>query len=199
MTRRRGQTGSRRLRPGVRVVGFDDGPFDRRSRGDVLVVGAVYRGGDFLEGMVSTRVRRDGRNATDRLVAAVAGSRYAPQLNYLMLDGIAFGGFNVVDIGRLHAETGLPVLVVVRRRPDLAAVRRALLGLPGGRSRWRLIVAAGEPEPCRGLYVQRAGIDADEAEALLELTCTRAKLPEPLRAAHIVAGALVTGQGGRRP
>ena len=34
----------------------------------MLVVGAIYRGGDFLDGMVSTRVRQDGWNATDRLV-----------------------------------------------------------------------------------------------------------------------------------
>jgi len=196
MTRRSSRA---RPRPGVKVVGFDDGPFDRASRGDVLVVGAIYRGGDFLEGMVTTRVRRDGRNSTDRLVAALTGSRYFPQLHYLMLDGIAFAGFNVVDIGRLHGETGLPVLVVVRRRPDMKAVRRAVTALPGGDGRWRLIEAAGAVEPCRGLFIQRSGLELDEAEGLLELTCTRSKLPEPIRAAHIIAGALVTGEGGRRP
>jgi endonuclease V-like protein UPF0215 family len=184
---------------GVKVVGFDDGPFRRESRGDVLVVGAIYRGGDFLDGMVTTRVRRDGRNATERLVGALVGSRYFPQLHYVMLDGIAFGGFNVVDLARLHGETGLPLLVVVRRRPGMEAVREALLRLPGGRAKWRLVEAAGPAEPCRGLWVQRVGLDRDEAEALLDVTCTRAKLPEPLRAAHIVAGALVTGEGGRRP
>jgi endonuclease V-like protein UPF0215 family len=183
---------------GVKVVGFDDGPFDRRKKGDVLVVGAIYRGGDFLDGMVATRIRRDGHNATDRLVSALSSSRYFPQLHYVMLDGIAFGGFNVVDTGRLHLETGLPVLVVVRKRPDLAAVRRALLRLPRGEQRWRLVEAAGEVEPCRDVYVQRAGLELEEAEALLAVTCSRAKIPEPLRAAHIIAGAMVTGEGGKR-
>lgn len=185
--------------PQVRIVGVDDGPFDRARRGDVIVVGAIYRGGLFLDGMVATRIRRDGRNATARLAAMLRGSRYAPQLHYVMLDGIALGGFNVVDIHGLHEATGLPVLVVVRRRPDLTAVRAALERLPGWEARWRLIERAGAVEPMGpGLFVQRAGLDADEAEALLALSCTRANLPEPLRAAHIIAGALVTGEGGRR-
>lgn len=185
--------------PAVHLVGFDDGPFERQHRGDVLVVGAIYRGGQYLDGMVATKIRRDGRNATERLIAAVVGSRYAPQLHYILLDGIALGGFNVVDIGRLHEETTLGVLVVSRRRPDMAAVERAVRQLPGGAVRWRLIERAGASEPVGGLWCQRAGITAAEAEALVALSCTRSKLPEPLRAAHIIAGAVVTGEGGRRP
>jgi len=93
----------------------------------------------------------------------------------------------------------LPLLVVTRKQPDMAALRSALVELPGGTAKWRLIEAAGPMEPLRGVFVQRAGLELDEAEALLCLACTRSKLPEPLRAAHIIAGALVTGEGGRRP
>jgi hypothetical protein len=182
----------------MRIVGFDDGPFERTHRGDVLVVGAIYRGGEFLDGMVATSVRRDGRNATDRLISCLTASRYLPQLHCAMLDGIAFGGFNVVDINRLWRETGLPVLVVVRHAPDLDSVRRAIARLPGATRRLGLIDAAGAIEPRRGLFVQRAGLTGEEADALLALTCTRSKIPEPLRAAHIIAGAIVTGEGGRR-
>lgn len=164
-----------------------------------MVVGAIYRGGQFLDGMVTTKIRRDGRNATTKLVSMVKGSRYFPQLHYMMLDGIALGGFNVIDINTLHQETSLPVLVVVRHRPDMASVKRAVMRLAQWRARWRLIERAGVVESVSGLFVQRAGLDAEEAEALLDLSCTRAKIPEPLRAAHIIAGALVTGEGGRRP
>lgn len=185
--------------PELRIVGVDDGPFSRQSEGDVLVVGAIYRGGEYLDGMVTTRVRRDGRNATDRLIEMIGGSRYAPQLHAVMLDGIALGGFNVVDINRLAGALELPVLVVIRRRPDMDSVRRAVTQLPGGDRKWRLIESAGAVEQIGELFVQRAGLDRTEAEMLLRLACTRSKLPEPLRAAHIIAGAVVTGEGGRRP
>ena len=35
-----------------------------------------------------------------------------------MLDGITYGGFNVVDIEELYRETGLPVIVIMRSCPD---------------------------------------------------------------------------------
>jgi len=186
------------MKAGVRSIGIDDGPFTRGQRADVLVVGAIYKGGTWFDGLLTTRVRQDGWNATDRLVAMLTASKFHPQLRYAILDGVALGGFNVVDLDRLYARTGLKILVPMRKQPDLAAMRRALSGLSRPEARWRRIQAAGEIHRVAGLYCQLRGMDADEAGALLALTCTRSKLPEPLRAAHLIAGGLVRGQSGRR-
>ena len=53
------------------VVGFDDAPFPRGHRGDVPVVGCVFSGVTFT-GVVSGKVRKDGRNATAVLAGLVA-------------------------------------------------------------------------------------------------------------------------------
>ncbi|WP_455386149.1 endonuclease dU [Acidihalobacter prosperus] len=181
------------------VVGFDDAPFARSHRGDVLVVGAVFAA-TRLEGVVSTRVRRDGVNATRKLVDCLRSSRFLPQLQAVLLQGIAFAGFNVVDLRRLHAETGLPVLVVARRAPDLDAIRRALLErVPGGARKWRLIEQAGPMEPLAGLHVQRCGLGSSQAEALLCDLQVNGRLPEPLRTAHLMAGGVATGESRHRP
>src|SRR5262245_8564916 len=149
------------------VMGFDDAPFARGHRGDVMVVGTLYAGRR-LDGIVTGRVRRDGINATRVLAALSRGSRFGAHLHAILLQGIALGGFNVVDLEALHALTRLPVLVVARRRPDLDAIRRALLlRVPGGRRKWALIERAGPMEPLGGVFVQRAGLDLAEAEALL--------------------------------
>jgi endonuclease V-like protein UPF0215 family len=181
------------------VVGVDDAPFLRTHRGDVRVVGTVFAGVR-LDGVLVGRVRRDGANAARALAELVGGSRFAAHLHAVMLQGIALGGFNVVDLDELHARLGLPLLVVARRRPNLEAIRAALFArVRGGRRKWALIERAGPMEPLAGLWTQRVGLSRDEAARLIARTTLHGKLPEPLRTAHLIAGALQTGQSRGRP
>jgi endonuclease V-like protein UPF0215 family len=180
------------------VIGFDDAPFDRNHRGDVAVIGAVYAGAR-LEGVLAGRVRRDGANATRVLAALVARSRFRAHLQAVLLQGIAFAGFNVVDLPGLHRVLGIPVLAVCRRQPDFAAIRRALLArVPGGRRKWRLIEQLGPMEPAAGLYVQRVGLAHERAAELLARLAIHGRLPEPLRTAHLIAGGLAGGTSRQR-
>jgi endonuclease V-like protein UPF0215 family len=180
------------------VIGFDDAPFERNHRGDVLVVGAVYAGRK-LEGVLSGKVRRDGANATRVLAALLQGSRFRRHLQLVLLQGIAFAGFNVVDLDALHRATGVPVLVVVRKRPDLARIRRALLDhVPGGARKWRLIERAGPVERCGAIFVQRAGLTLAEASYALTHLSASSNVPEALRAAHLIAGGITRGESRHR-
>ncbi|MGK4005716.1 DUF99 family protein [Sorangium sp. So ce1036] len=180
------------------VIGVDDAPFAREHRGDVPVVGAVFAGLR-LEGVLSTRVRRDGRNATAAIAAMISGCRFYAQAQVVLLQGIAVAGFNVVDIAALHDALALPVVVVARRLPDLPAIRDALLSrVRGGRRKWALIERAGPMEPVAGVYVQRAGISLEDAGALISRLSVHGRLPEPLRAAHLIAGGLATGESRGR-
>ncbi|WP_437727840.1 DUF99 family protein [Sorangium sp. So ce861] len=180
------------------VIGVDDAPFARDHRGDVPVVGAVFAGLR-LEGVLSTRVRRDGRNATPAIDAMIRGSRFYAQAQVVLLQGIAVAGFNVVDIAALRDALALPVVVVARRPPNLDAIRDALLSrVRGGRRKWALIERAGPMEPVGGVYVQRAGISLEDTSALLARLSVHGHLPEPLRAAHLIAGGLTTGESRGR-
>jgi len=180
------------------VVGFDDFPFARGHRGDVRVVGVVYTGLR-LDGVLSGRVRRDGANSTERLARLVEGSKFARQVRLVMLQGIALGGFNVVDIHGLSARLRVPVLVVARRRPDLESIRRALHGrVPGGVRKWGLIERAGEMEQAAGVWVQRSGLTHGEARRLVERFAVCGRIPEPLRVAHLIAGGVGDGQSRGR-
>ena len=174
------------------VAGFDDGPFERAGRGDVLLVGAICAR-TRLDGVLTGRVRKDGVNATARIAALLRASPFDRHVQAVLLGGIAVGGFNVVDIARLADELARPVLVVARRQPRLELIRRALLGLPGGARKWALIERAGPMEALGDVHVQRAGLTVAEARALLAATTLHGKLPEPLRLAHLIAGGVVTG------
>ncbi|XXX81004.1 DUF99 family protein [Sorangium sp. So ce134] len=180
------------------VIGVDDAPFAREHRGDVPVVGAVFAGLR-LEGVLSTRVRRDGRNATPAIAAMIRGSRFHAQAQVVLLQGIAVAGFNVVDIAALRDALALPVVVVARRLPNLDAIRDALLSrVRGGRRKWALVERAGPMEPVGAVYVQRAGISLEDTSALLARLSVHGHLPEPLRAAHLIAGGLTTGESRGR-
>ncbi len=177
---------------------MDDGPFERGSREPVLVVGAVLRGDGRFDGLLTTWVTQDGFDATDELVRMIVGSKFHRQLHYVMIDGVTLGGFNVVDLPRLREATGLKILAITRRPPDLPRVRAAAKALPRGEERLMLLDAAGPLVTVGGLSCQLHGLDPVEAERLLEVTMTHAKLPEPLRVAHLIAGGVVLGQSGHR-
>jgi len=180
------------------AIGFDDAPFEARHRGDVLVVGAVYAAAR-LDGVVSGAVRRDGANATRVLAELVRRSRFRQHLQLILLQGIALAGFNVVDIHALHEATDLPVVVVSRRRPDLAAIRRALLDhVQGGARKWKLVERAGPMELLGRVYVQRAGLGLAETQAVVERFAIHSVVPEPLRTAHLIAGGIVRGESTQR-
>lgn len=180
------------------IVGFDDFPFPREHRGEVPIVGTIYSGLR-LEGVVSGKVQRDGVNATRVLIELVRDSKFGPHLQLVMLQGVALAGFNVVDVGRLHAALGVPVLVVARHAPRPAAMRRALLErIPGGVAKWARVERLGPMEPLAGVYVQRMGLSLREAEAVVRSTAVNGTIPEPLRTAHLIAGGVGAGQSRGR-
>ena len=175
------------------AIGFDDAPFPHNHRGDVRVFGTVFAGRT-LHGVVSGRVRRDGRNSTPELTRLVGESGATGHLQLILLQGMALAGFNVVDTPALSAATGLPVLIVARRPPNLERIRSALLTrVPGGARKWRLIEALGPMEPCAGVMVQRVGLELEEAERALAALTVTGRIPEPLRAAHLIAGGVTRG------
>ena len=179
------------------IIGFDDAPFPAGHTGAVRVVGTVYAKAR-LDGVLIGEVKRDGTDAARTLARLVTQSKFARSVQLVMLQGIALAGFNVVDVFELHERLGLPVLVVARRRPDMAAIRSALLNVRGGRRKWALIEKLGEMEKLENAYVQRVGLTIEQASSALRQCTVTGIIPEPLRVAHFIAGALVKGQSSGR-
>ena len=179
------------------LIGFDDAPFTHDYAGPVKVVGTVFTG-PHLTGVVMGEVEKDGTDAAAKLAALVNGSRFVGHVQLVMLQGIALAGFNVVDVFALHQQLELPILVVVRRLPDLAAIQKALLKLPHGEQKWALIEQLGPPEPAGKVYVQRVGLTAEEANLVIDRFTLHGHIPEPLRIAHLIAGAVVDGHSRGR-
>ena len=180
----------------IRVVGFDDAPFER---GDVEVhVAGVVCAATRFEGMHWLQVTRDGTDATEALMQALQESKFLDQIHVILLDGIAFGGFNIVDLPALARELDRPAVAVMRRAPDMAAIERALENLDGTARRLALIRSAGPIHQLgRFTFQVQGAAPSVAAEALAALTDT-GDVPEALRLAHMIGAAVKTGVSSNR-
>jgi uncharacterized protein len=188
------QKGFRVIKPEIRVLGIDDGKFTPHTKGNVLVVGVVFRGGSTIEGLMHTNIALDGLDATDKLTLMINSSIYRKQLRLVMLNGITFAGFNIVDLKKLSVATKLPVVALTRDKPNLDGIHEALKNLPNHVERWRIVLKAGEINEVinKGakIYIETAGISLTDAQKIIQLTSTRSSLPEPLRVAHLIASGI---------
>ena len=186
----------RAIKPEIRVLGVDDGAFVPHSKSYAAIIGVVFRGGHWLDGVMSTRVEVDGFDATERIASMITSSPHYKQLRVVMLDGVTFAGFNIVDIKELNAITQLPVIAVTRDRPDLKEIKKALQHLSSPEKRWNAVMNAGEisevetREKSEKVYMEICGVLEEDARKILRLTSTRSSIPEALRVAHLVASGM---------
>jgi endonuclease V-like protein UPF0215 family len=184
------------IKPEIRVLGVDDGVFTPHVKGLVPVVGVVFRGGYWLDGVMHTKIEVDGFDATEKIASMIINSPHHKQLRVIMLNGITFAGFNVVNVKELDAETKLPVIAITREKPNLKEIREALKNLPESEKRWKAIQNAGEifevstRSKSEKVYMQTSGILEEDARKILQLTSTRSSIPEALRVAHLIASGI---------
>jgi hypothetical protein len=179
------------------VIGFDDAPFPSGHKGKVKVVGTIYAKSQF-NGVLVGEVERDGTDAAQKLIELISQSKFAQSVQLIMLQGIALAGFNVVDVFDLHEQIEIPVLVVCRKQPDMDSIRDALLQMRGGKNKWALIKKLGPMEHAENVYVQRVGLTHEQAITVVEQFSIAGNIPEPLRIAHMIAGAIMNGQSSGR-
>lgn len=181
----------------IRIIGIDDAPFDKFKSKETLVIGTIFRGGQFIDGILSTRIKVDGSDSTEKLISMINSCKFKPQLQCIMIDGIAFGGFNVIDIEELNKKTGIPVIVIIRRMPDIENIKKILIKIKK-KEKIKLIDKAGRPVKINDVYIQIKGISLETAKEILRISCTRSLIPEPIRVAHLIGSGIVDGESKGR-
>lgn len=179
----------------IRAIGFDDAPFVRHAGGNVPIAGVVCAGTRF-EGMVWGEVEQDGWNASDRICELLLPGKFLPQLHLVLIDGLGFGGFNLVDLPLLAHRLQRPCVAVMRRYPNLAKIESALQNLPNPEHRLELIRRAGSIYSYPPFFFQVCGEKPDAIAAALPRLTDCGKVPEALRLAHSIGAAVVKGESG---
>ena len=181
------------------LLGIDDGPFEKFESPTTPLVAVLMEGHDLVEGVAITEFPVDGHDVTRFLGDWIHGLRLRPALQGVVLGGITIAGLGVVDLPALSERLGVPVLNVGRREPGNDALREALerAGFP---ERFEIVAQAPRHvQVDETLWVAASGIAPEIAAAWVREARHKAQLPEPLRLAHLIGSAVVSGVSRGRP
>jgi endonuclease V-like protein UPF0215 family len=148
----------------VRIVGFEDGGFNFKS-----VIGVVFRGGLWLEGLIKFDVKSNS-NVTEELLKALKNSPHFKQLRVIMLSKDALAG-KKINLQKIHEDTKIPVITAYKS------------GRLNNKKNVFLMKIKG-----RKVYFNAVGLSKELAKKVLE-NSLRNGFPEPLRIAFLMAKA----------
>ncbi len=154
---------------------------------------AVWLKGPHLRRLSARWITVDGLDATGKAELLLKGSVDVP----VLLSGVTFGGFNLIDPWRIQRLCRAPVIVVIGSRPDNRAVKRALSRhFPDWRKRWDLVRSLGPLHRVRTMqgespvFFEPFGCSTREAGLILKSWAFVSRVPEPLRVAGMIARGL---------
>ena len=181
----------------IRLLGIDDSPFTFTDK-YATIIGVVMRGGNYLECVLKSQVSIDGDDSTNICKDLIKSTRHRKQLKAMLLDGIALGGFNVVDIDDIYKSTNLPVITITRDKPDFNKIEKALKKNFIDWEKRLNIIKYGEIHKVKTshnpIYVKCSGIDIEETKEIIKISTIRGVIPEPIRVAHLIASGVVRGE-----
>jgi endonuclease V-like protein UPF0215 family len=182
-----------------KCIGIDDGPFppktDDKVRHAPLI--AVRLKGPHLQQIITDWITVDGLDATRKAEFLLRGAHHIP----VLLSGVTFGGFNLIDPWKVQKLCKSPVVVVVGSQPNNRAVKHALLKhFPDWEKRWELIRSLGPLHKARTMtienpvFFEQFGCSTSEARSILKASAFVSRVPEPLRVAGVLARALFSSE-----
>lgn len=175
-----------------RVVGVEDGSFQKGITPKALLAVVLLKGLK-IESVKIARITVDGLDATEKLSEILGEWKFEA----VLLAGVSFAGFNVIDPAAIHEEFGKPVIIISRTKPNNKSVKRALeRHFEDWRSRWnvfenlglvhKVVVAASGPP----VYVETVGVHVEWAGKLIQALSVCSRIPEPIRVARLIARGL---------
>ena len=178
-------------------IGIEDGPFLRgRVENDQAPLVAVRLRGPHLLTVRAGRITVDGLDGTERALEMLRHFQITRKTP-ILLAGVSFAGFNLIDPHVLHRTFSNPILIVTGSRPNNKAVKQALVRhFKDWRHRWRIISSLGTLHSVRTiprenpLYYEAFGCQPVEARKILRSWALLSRFPEPLRVAGMVARGL---------
>ncbi len=177
----------------LRLVGVEDGSFEPFTTGAWAYLCAVRMLDLVVDEVRIGKAAVDGVEVTDTLL----GMLHDLECEAVILGGVTFAGFNVVDAQKLSGALGVPVVIFSAVRPDSDSVLAALKAHFGDwEERWSPIERLGgvqEVETREGhppVFFEVVGASPEWAADVLRGAVGLSRAPECVRVAGIVARGL---------
>ncbi|MDH5816089.1 MAG: DUF99 family protein [Candidatus Nezhaarchaeota archaeon] len=183
----------------MRFLGVEDGSFTPhkfQSKGKTILCGVLTNGLRIEE--VSLRlIDVDGLDATEKLLDI---AKHLGSLDMIILGGVTFGGFNIIDPVIVHEELKVPVVIVTAEKPDNEAVFNALKKhFKDWKIRYEVFEKLASISPIYEVklnpkenptFLEVVGIEFEKAFEILRRITIRGRIPEPVRIANRIAKAV---------
>lgn len=180
----------------MRLLGVEDGSFNPcklQKKGKTILCGVLTRGVK-VEDVALRLIDVDGLDATEKLLDMM---KYIGTADMIILGGVTFGGFNIIDPVLVNQELRVPVVVVTAERPNNEAVLNALKKhFEDWRIRYQVFEKLSSVSPIyeaklnpkeNPTFLEVVGIEFDKAFDILRRVTIRGRIPEPVRIANRIA------------
>jgi endonuclease V-like protein UPF0215 family len=174
-------------------VGVEDGGFEAFKQGGEAFLCAAGLTRDRVDWVKLEKITVDGRDATETLVKMLQGAEF----DAVILGGVSFAGFNIIDPHAVQRAFGVPVIVYIGEKPDTEATLAALKAhFSDWEERWepvtklRDVYSANTKADAPPVYFEVAGCTREWAEETLKATASLTRTPEPVRVAGLIARGL---------
>lgn len=160
----------------TRVIGIDDGTTRLRRR---VVVGVVFRGSSWLDGVVTTVIDVTTASVGRRLATMVTESKFCNELRFAMLHGAMLSSMKASGLMEFSVATRLPTIAILQGR-QIQVVDHVL-----GKARKAVHFRLRKDISALGI-----GLATERTVEVLRLTSREGVMPEPVRVAGLIASAV---------
>ncbi len=176
------------MKDNIRILGIDDGPFQRGIDTQTPIVAVLMRVDGVIESVHVDYIPLDGNETLARIVDFVSeiGKN---NVNVVLTEGVTFGGFDIISPEVVYERTGIPFISVTKGKGDIDSMIDALKKHGDGVkiSRLRALTPVKKTIGNAHFTLNISGIGEKEAIILVRKLMRVGNVPEPLRIADMIA------------
>lgn len=185
-----------------RILAIEDGklPSRRPKRGERALIIGVKMKKNRIEAIYCSSIEVDGLDVTDAAIKIIFNAK---PIDTVLLGGISYAGFNIIDAVKVWEETRTPIIIISKEKPNNKSILSALKKhFEDWNTRWEKIKKVlakskgihevylkSEKNP---IYIENIGIKKEIAEKILRENTIWGRTPEPIRVANIIAKSIST-------